>query len=96
MRTTNKSKAKQRLLLSLFAILFPTMMFAQKVKIQGTVTDQNNEPIIGASVVEAGTQNGVATDINGRYTLSVDKNARLRISYIGFKTKEVSARNNEA
>lgn len=60
--------------------------------ITGTVLDENNEPIIGASVVQKGLRaNAVATDAFGNFTLRVPVGATLQISYVGYKTSEVSA-----
>ena len=56
--------------------------------VSGIVLDEKGEPVIGASVIIPGTQIGVATDINGRFTLEVPSDARLRISYIGYEAKE--------
>lgn len=61
-----------------------------KKKITGKVTDQNGEPVIGASVVEKGTTNGIMTDIDGNFTLEVGDAAVVQISYIGYRTKELS------
>ena len=61
-----------------------------KKKITGKVTDQNGEAVIGASVVEKGTINGIMTDIDGNFTLEVGDAAVVQISYIGYRTKEVS------
>ncbi len=61
-----------------------------KKMITGKVTDQNGEPVIGASVVEKGTTNGIMTDIDGNFTLEVDDAAVVQISYIGYRTKDVS------
>lgn len=57
-------------------------------KISGIVLDEKGLPVIGASVIIPGTNIGVATDINGRFTLEVPTNAKLRISYIGYDAKE--------
>ena len=67
-----------------------------KKKITGKVTDQNGESVIGASVVEKGTTNGTMTDIDGSFTLEVENDAMLQISYIGYRTKEmpVAGKNN--
>lgn len=62
----------------------------QTVKVAGVVTDQNGDPLIGVNVVEVGTNNGVITDADGRFTLSVRPNARLQVSYIGYLTQTVS------
>lgn len=69
-------------------------VFAQKVTVSGTVIDSQNEPIIGATVMEIGTQNGAATDVDGHFTLSVKPGSMLRITYVGFKTVEVKATQN--
>ena len=47
----------------------------QKRTIHGTVMDQNGESVIGANVIETGTTNGTVTDVDGRFTLSVENNA---------------------
>lgn len=63
----------------------------QKNNITGKVTDSNGVPIPGANIVEKGKINGVQTDLEGKFSLAVEeKNAILVVSYIGFKTKEVS------
>ena len=66
-------------------------MVQQQVNLRGTVKDANGEPIIGANVLEKGTTNGIITDFDGNFTLSVSKNATLVISYIGYKTIEIPA-----
>ena len=55
----------------------------------GKVTDEQGEPIIGASILELGTTRGTQTDINGDFSLNTTPNATLRISYIGYTTQEV-------
>lgn len=80
-----------RILAVLFALMLTTTVAAQKITVHGTVTDSQDEPVIGASVLEIGTQNGAVTDLDGNFTLSVEKGAILRISYIGSVTQEVKA-----
>ena len=63
---------------------------SQKVSVNGTVTGKNGEPLIGVSVVEDGTSNGVVSDINGYFALKVRPGATLRFSYIGYETQEVN------
>ena len=58
-------------------------------KITGTVSDSQG-PVIGASVVEKGTTNGVVTDFDGNFTLNVKPGATLVISYIGYTTQEIA------
>ncbi|MDR3056592.1 MAG: TonB-dependent receptor [Prevotella sp.] len=58
--------------------------------IQGIVRDQNNEAIIGASVVEVGTTNGTMTDIEGKFTLSVSSEAStIKITYVGYIDQQI-------
>ncbi len=58
---------------------------AQEITISGQVTDNNNIPLIGASVVEIGTNNGVTTDFDGNFSITVrDENAQISVSYLGF------------
>lgn len=60
----------------------------------GTVINENNLPLLGASIIEKGTTNGTQTDFDGNFSLEVaDENAILVISYIGYGTKEVSVNN---
>ena len=66
---------------------------ANKKTISGTVTDENGESIIGANVVEKGTTNGVITDMDGKFTLSVNNNTVLQVSFIGYTTQEIPVRN---
>lgn len=62
---------------------------AQKVSVTGIVKDATGETVIGASVLEKGTTNGIMTNVNGEFTLSVSANATLVVSYVGYKTQEV-------
>lgn len=77
----------------LLAFLFSGASFAQKEKISGTIVDEAGEPIIGATIMEKGTQNGAVTDIDGHFTLNIDPGKTLRISYVGFIAQEVRAKN---
>ena len=56
----------------------------QKHRVTGTVVDDMGYPIIGANIVEEGTTNGSVTDIDGNFVIEVEKNAKLRFSYIGY------------
>ena len=80
--------------ISLFGLMTPPLASAQsgKYTVQGSVVDATGLPVIGATVVEKGTANGVSTDFNGEYTLSVsNRDAVVEVSYIGFKTVELVA-----
>lgn len=60
-----------------------------KIKITGRVTGANGEAIAGASVLQKGSSTGTSTDNNGTYTLTVDNDATLLITSIGFEAQEV-------
>lgn len=62
----------------------------QSNKVIGTVKDAFG-PVIGASIVEKGTGNGVVTDLDGRFSLSVKPGATLIISFVGYRQQEVKA-----
>lgn len=62
----------------------------QKIQVSGIVLDTRGEAVIGANVIEKGTTNGTVTDINGHFSLTVETDGILQISYIGYQTKEVS------
>ncbi|MBQ3857685.1 SusC/RagA family TonB-linked outer membrane protein [Segatella bryantii] len=67
----------------------PLSGMAQGV-IKGTIYDSNNEPIIGASIVEKGnTKNGAVSDLDGNFTLTLKKGSKAVISYIGMISQEV-------
>ncbi|GBU07781.1 SusC/RagA family TonB-linked outer membrane protein [Bacteroidales bacterium] len=67
---------------------------SEKMKITGTIKDKTGLELIGATVVEKGTNNGTATDADGNFTLSTAPNAILLVSYIGFNAKEISVDGN--
>ena len=75
--------------LSLFLVLLSLSAFAQKFKVLGKITDVNGEPLIGASVIEKGTNNGTTADGSGVYTLSVGySGATLIVTYVGYNKIE--------
>lgn len=82
----------------LLTLLFTSGAWADSFSIQqnqalkGKVVDEKGEPVIGATVLVVGTQNGTITDLDGNYTLqNVSKNATLRFSYIGFAEQDIAA-----
>lgn len=64
----------------------------QQKKISGKVIDANGDPVIGANVVEKGTTNGTITDMSGNFVLSVNPNAVLSVSYIGYVSKDIQVK----
>ena len=68
------------------------LAFAQNnITVSGTVLDEQSVPMIGVAVIQQGTSNGVSTDIDGKYTITVPQGANLEYSFIGYKTQVVPA-----
>ena len=85
-----------KILFKTLAVLFAGLTFlpsafAQKIVVSGKITDANNQAIIGAAVIEKGTNNGEVTIFDGTYSISVNPGAVLEFSCIGFKTEERTA-----
>ena len=80
-------------LIFLLALLFPMTGFAQAIQVKGTVLDASGMSVIGASVLEKGTTNGVITDLDGNFELTVSPKGTLVISYVGFQTQEIQVNN---
>lgn len=87
-----KNVSTRKWLLAMLFLFAPvSLLLAQtKVKVRGQVSDANG-PLVGASVIEFGTTNGVTTDVEGRYTLTVPEGATLLFSYIGYVSQELTA-----
>ena len=68
------------------------VMQSQKQTVSGIISDENGLPLPGASVLEAGTRNGMVTDFDGKYQLTVESNtAIIVVSFVGYKEKRVVA-----
>lgn len=63
--------------------------FSQSISVKGMVKDNLGETVIGASVVETGTTNGVITDMEGSFTLKVSPRAKITISFIGYQSQTI-------
>ena len=70
------------------ALAFPAL--AQKITVTGTVLDEFGDPMIGATIMQKGTSNGTAADIDGNFELSVEPNATLVVSYVGYDPMDVA------
>lgn len=71
----------------LLAFTLPAL--AQKITVHGHVADETGEELIGATVMEKGTQNGAATDYDGNFELTVNPNATLVVTYVGYDPMDV-------
>ena len=82
---------EKRLALFLFALLLSIGTAFGQTKITGTVVSQDDgDPIIGASVMVQGTTMGTVTDIDGKFSLDVPAGKKLVVSYIGMVTQTLS------
>ena len=81
-----------------FALIFlfflsTSFLFAQNnngLKVIGKVIDENNIPLVGATVLEVGTSNGAITDFDGEFEIEVNsKSSIIEVSYIGYQTKRI-------
>ncbi|HCC31043.1 MAG TPA: SusC/RagA family protein, partial [Marinilabiliales bacterium] len=78
------------ILLGLLALASATYAQTGNITVNGKIVDNNGEPLPGASVIEKGTTNGTIANFDGNFTLSVHSDASLVVSFIGFKTIEVT------
>ncbi|MBO5796208.1 MAG: TonB-dependent receptor [Bacteroides sp.] len=73
-----------------FVVMCCSSAFAQ-IQVKGNISDKNSEPMIGVAIQEKGNNtNGTITDLDGNFSLSVNSNATLVVSYIGYKTQEIA------
>ena len=91
-KTPDKIKRLARFVaMILLCLAFPVAAQAQTlVNVSGVVTDENNEPLIGATVLQKNSSNGTSTDLDGKFKLSVPAKAKLVFSYVGYTTQEIS------
>lgn len=93
-KTAPMERVRKLLLLFFAFALFPVGLYAD-IKVSGTVVDENEEPLVGVSVLEDGTTTGTATDIDGHFYLNVKNgNSKLKFSYVGYETKEMKVGKN--
>ena len=77
-----------------FAVIFLTffsLLFQQDITVKGKVTGENGDALVGANITVKGTFTGVSTNINGEFSITVDKNAILITTYIGYKELNITA-----
>src|SRR5690606_32181321 len=89
---TLKIKLMKHYLIWMTCLLCSFSLWSQQMEVSGTIISQEDQmPMPGVTVMVKGTQKGTVTDFDGRYTLSVmEPQAVLIISYVGFSTEEVS------
>lgn len=90
---TAMSKTHLRLLkiASFFTFILTTLTLAsQSIRVEGSVTDKSNQPIIGAAILVKNTDNGTTTDLDGKYFIQANVGDVLVISYVGFASQELT------
>ena len=80
--------------ITLLTLIMSIGMFAQNM-VKGTVVDETDLPMIGATVMIKGAAGGTITDFDGNFTISAKKGQVIAISYIGYKTQEVKYTNQQ-
>ena len=82
-----------RLLLVALAYCFSLTAYAQALSVKGTVSDENGEPLFGASVVVMSGKTilgGATTDLSGSFSISAEPGQSLEISFIGYKSQTIN------
>lgn len=74
----------------MFLLLIVPIWSLAQITVKGTVMDDQGEPLMGATVIEKGKSNGAITDVDGRFNVSVPKDASLIVTYLGYVTQEVN------
>lgn len=83
----------KRVLILTFGWLLSVCAIAQSHDMKGVVKDSSGEPIIGASILEAGTINGTITDLDGNFSVKVSPSATLIVTYVGYQTQSLQVDN---
>lgn len=78
----------------LLTFLCSGMAFAQEWNIVGSVYMDDNEPVVGATVMVKGTSRGTLTDLEGKFNIKASKGQTLQVRYVGFKPIEVKVKDN--
>lgn len=86
---------EKRLMMFLVGLFLSLGTALAQTEISGTVVSTDDgQPVVGASILVSGTQTGTVTDVDGKFRLSAPAGVKLVVSYVGMKTKTVTATNN--
>ena len=83
-------KTKLKVKLTLLIALLMQIGLAQEKTVTGTISDETGIPLPGAAVLQKGTSNGVSSDLDGKYSITVNQGDILVFSYIGYADVEVT------
>ena len=82
----------KKIITLLFCVAVGLSVHAQTKKVSGSVRDaKTGEELIGVSVLETETTNGIVTDLDGNFTIQVQEGAELQLSYVGYLTTTIKA-----
>src|SRR6187549_1781298 len=81
--------------LAVYLLLLASVpLYAQSVRVSGTIVDDTGQAVPGVSILEKGTSNGTTTDTDGKYTINVGSgSSTLVFSFIGYKSQELGVNN---
>lgn len=80
-------------LIAMLLFVFGLSAYAQKTTVSGVVLDNYGEPVIGASVIEKGTTNGMMTNVDGQFSLDVSPSGTIVVSSVGYQSQEIAVAN---
>jgi len=78
-------------LFSVFALT--GLLHAQSVQVTGSVLDENQQPLPGATILVSGTRDGVSADFDGKFSITADVGSTLIVSYVGYQSKSILVNN---
>ena len=87
---------KIKIYLTLLAVFVISGMSFAQTQLSGTITDENGAPIPGATVIVQGTSNGTTSDFDGNFTLTVEANQNIEVSYLGYVTQVIPYTNQDS
>ncbi len=90
-----KNRLVRDAIIMLPMLLLSFWTFAQPIRVNGTVTDEDGTTMMGVNVVIQGTTIGITTDANGKYQIDADAKSTLSFSFIGYKTQDILVGNRE-
>lgn len=83
-----------RFCLTAILVMIPCVLSAQTISKKGKIVDESGEAIMGAYILEQGTSNGVVSDLDGNFTISVNKGSVIEITFVGFKAETITVNDN--
>lgn len=89
-KTIIYSNFMKKALVCLLLCVLSLISYAQGIEFSGVVTDENDLPLPGAGVMVLGTNNGVMTDLDGKFTITASKGSTITVSFIGYRGQDIN------